>query len=45
MTIIQPTGVPHTISKIDPPTDSELLKIAQDVLHGLQYSFLAAAAS
>ncbi|MFH7031025.1 MAG: hypothetical protein ACHBN1_38180 [Heteroscytonema crispum UTEX LB 1556] len=38
-------GVPNTFSTIDPLNDTELQKIADDGLHGLQYSFLAAAIS
>jgi hypothetical protein len=38
-------GVPNTFSTIDPLSDTELQKIALDVLQGLQYSFLAAANS
>ncbi|MEH2452630.1 hypothetical protein [Nostoc sp.] len=50
MTVIQSSeqlriGVSNTLSTIDPLSDTELLKIAEDLLKGLQYSFLAAARS
>ncbi|MGJ5634633.1 hypothetical protein [Nostoc sp. CALU 1950] len=50
MTVIQSReqlriSIPDTFSTIDPLSDTELLKIAQDVFQGLQYSFLAAAMS
>jgi len=48
MTVIQAnrelsTGISNDFSETDSLTDTELLKIAEDALHGLKYSFLAAA--
>jgi Bacterial tandem repeat domain 1 len=45
MSTVTTTHTENPKARIDPPANSEFQKIAEDVLHGLQYSFLAAACS